>query len=188
MFFHGNPGTGKWSTAIKTILVIALVLSVFACALEPEQDITTDDTVITPPKLSDDFTVTDGYVMLQSFDYFYVNSMRYTQSPLALPLTIDNPYATDNEIRVTTSTGIQFWIAIQPYGSYTIATDNPMLLYGYVIRRSNDDFVIQVNPGIYGSGYNVVPREVDPWNAYDIEDIRTYVGLYPAMVISGYDD
>jgi hypothetical protein len=174
-------------TGIAIALIVLAVVLFAGCALEPEPVAETIDTIIEEPALSDDFTVADGFVMAQSHDYFYVNTMRYTASPFALPLTIDNPYASDCEVRLTTADGIQFWVAIQPYGSFTLTDDSPILTYGYVIRRSNDDFVIRVRVNEYGSGYNVVPRTVDPWNAYDIDDVRAYVASYPAFVVAGYE-
>ena len=60
-------------------------------------------------------------------------------------------------------------------------------MFGKVIIRNDSDFVIFVDPAQYGSGYNVVPKEIDPWNAYDIEEVRQYVIDNPNMVVDGYD-
>lgn len=54
--------------------------------------------------------------------------------------------------------------------------------FGYVIKRSEDDFVINVNLNDYYSGYNVVPKEIDPFNQYDINEVRAYCKANPLMV------
>ena len=59
--------------------------------------------------------------------------------------------------------------------------------FGKVIIRNDSDFVIQVDPTQYGSGYNVVPKSVDPWNAYDIEEVRQYCLDNPDIVVEGYN-
>ena len=56
-------------------------------------------------------------------------------------------------------------------------------MYGYFIKRNNQDFVINVELNSYGSGYNVVSKEVDPWNAYDIEEVKAYAQLHPEMEV-----
>lgn len=40
-------------------------------------------------------------------------------------------------------------------------------MYGYFIKRNDTDFVINVELTQFGSGYNVVYKEIDPWNKYD---------------------
>ena len=57
-------------------------------------------------------------------------------------------------------------------------------MFNKVIVRNENDFVVNVNPLVYGSGYNVVPKSVDPWNKYDIEEVRTYVANNPDMVVA----
>ncbi len=54
---------------------------------------------------------------------------------------------------------------------------------GYFIKRNNEDFVINIDLNQYGSGYNVVPKEVDPWNAYDIAEVQTYAQEHPEMEV-----
>lgn len=56
--------------------------------------------------------------------------------------------------------------------------------FGYVIKRDEDDFVINVDLNVYNSGYNVVPKEVDPYNQYDIEDVKAYCEANPQMILS----
>lgn len=60
--------------------------------------------------------------------------------------------------------------------------------YGYVISKSETDFIVNVEPTQKGSGYNVVPKEVDPYNKYDIADVQAYVLANPSMLISGYTE
>ena len=55
--------------------------------------------------------------------------------------------------------------------------------YGLVIKRSDDDFVVFVDENQYYSGYNVVPKTIDPENAYDIEDVKAYCEAYPEKVV-----
>lgn len=54
---------------------------------------------------------------------------------------------------------------------------------GYFIKRNNLDFVINVELNQYGSGYNVVPKTVDPWNAYDISEVQAYAAAHPEMEV-----
>lgn len=56
--------------------------------------------------------------------------------------------------------------------------------FGYVIKRDEDDFLINVDLKDYHSGYNVVPREVDPYNKYDIEEVRAYCEANPKMILT----
>jgi len=60
-------------------------------------------------------------------------------------------------------------------------------MFGKVIIRNDNDFVIQVDTAQYGSGYNVVPKSVDPWGKYDIEEVHQYCLDNPNMVVDGYD-
>lgn len=46
--------------------------------------------------------------------------------------------------------------------------------YGYILKRNDNDYVIGLDPQTYEGGYNVVPKEVDPYNAYDIDVIAQY--------------
>lgn len=57
-------------------------------------------------------------------------------------------------------------------------------MFGYVLKRNEDDFVINVDLKDYYSGYDVVPKEVDPYNQYDIEEIRAYCEANPQMVLA----
>ena len=53
---------------------------------------------------------------------------------------------------------------------------------GYVLRRSETDYVVNCDAQGNG-GYNVVPREIDPHNAYTLEDVRTYLLDNPEMLV-----
>lgn len=56
--------------------------------------------------------------------------------------------------------------------------------YGIVLKRNDDDYVINVDVNVYNSGYNVVPKSVDPYNAYDIDDVKAYCEQNPDKVIT----
>lgn len=53
---------------------------------------------------------------------------------------------------------------------------------GYVLKRSETDYVIDCDSNGQG-GYNVVPREIDPSNAYTLEDVRNYLLDNPDMLL-----
>ncbi|MFA5706587.1 MAG: hypothetical protein WDA41_09555 [Candidatus Neomarinimicrobiota bacterium] len=57
------------------------------------------------------------------------------------------------------------------------------MTYGYFIKRTDTDFVIKVELPFFGSGYNVVPKEIDPWNAYDIAEVQAYAVAHPEMEV-----
>lgn len=52
----------------------------------------------------------------------------------------------------------------------------------YVIKRSETDYVINCD-ALGQGGYNVVPREVDPYNAYTLEDVHNYLLDNPDMLL-----
>ena len=56
------------------------------------------------------------------------------------------------------------------------------MITGYVIKRTETDYVINCDAQGNG-GYNVVPREVDPHNAYTLEEVRTYLLDNPDMLL-----
>ena len=57
-------------------------------------------------------------------------------------------------------------------------------MMGYFLKRNNEDFVINIEASLkYGSGYNVVPKEIDPWNAYDIAEVQAYAEAHPEMEV-----
>lgn len=56
-------------------------------------------------------------------------------------------------------------------------------MYGYFIKRNDQDFVINVELNSYGSGYNVVPKTVDKWNTYDITQVQAYAQEHTEMEV-----
>lgn len=56
--------------------------------------------------------------------------------------------------------------------------------YGYVIKRNENDYVVNIDLNNINSGYNVVPKTVDPYNLYEIEDVRAYCTLNPDKVLT----
>ena len=52
----------------------------------------------------------------------------------------------------------------------------------FVIKRSATDYVINCDAQGNG-GYNVVPKEVDPHNAYTIEQIEAYLAEHPEHLL-----
>lgn len=56
------------------------------------------------------------------------------------------------------------------------------MITGYVIKRTEIDYVINCDAQGNG-GYNVVPKEVDPHNAYTLEEVRTYLLDNPEMLL-----
>ena len=53
---------------------------------------------------------------------------------------------------------------------------------GYVLKRSETDYVVDCDSNGQG-GYNVVPKEIDPHNAYTLEEVRTYILDNPDMLL-----
>lgn len=56
--------------------------------------------------------------------------------------------------------------------------------YGYVIKRNDNDYIVNIDLSYVDSGYNVVPKDIDPYNLYEIEDVRTYCTLNPDKVLT----
>ena len=56
--------------------------------------------------------------------------------------------------------------------------------FGYVIKNAEDDYTVNVDLESYGSGYNVVPKDIDPYNQYDIEEVKAYCEANPQMVFA----
>jgi len=54
---------------------------------------------------------------------------------------------------------------------------------GYYIKRTDEDYVININFTQKGSGYNVVPKSIDPQNAYDIAEVQAYAQEHPEMEV-----
>ena len=53
----------------------------------------------------------------------------------------------------------------------------------YFLKRNDNDFVINIDLNQYGSGYNVVPKEIDPWGKYDIAEVQAYAKDHPEMEV-----
>ncbi len=54
---------------------------------------------------------------------------------------------------------------------------------GQFLKRNNEDFVINIDLNQYGSGYNVVPKTLDPCNAYDIAEVQAYAKAHPELEV-----
>jgi hypothetical protein len=52
----------------------------------------------------------------------------------------------------------------------------------YIIKRNNQDYVIGADENGEG-GYNVVPKEVDPYNLYTIEQVESYLAEHPEHLL-----
>lgn len=55
--------------------------------------------------------------------------------------------------------------------------------YGYVIKNKEDDYTIGIDFAYPMSGYNVVPKKIDPYGKYDIEDVKRYVEKHPEKLV-----
>ncbi|MPM13217.1 hypothetical protein SDC9_59573 [bioreactor metagenome] len=53
---------------------------------------------------------------------------------------------------------------------------------GFILKRSETDYVVNCDAQGNG-GYNVVPKEIDPCNAYTLEEVRTYLLDNPEMLL-----
>lgn len=60
--------------------------------------------------------------------------------------------------------------------------------FGYVKKINDNQFIVKANLDEYGTGYGVVPKEQDPENAYDIEEVRKYVQERPEMLFEHYNN
>ena len=56
------------------------------------------------------------------------------------------------------------------------------MITSYVIKRTETDYVINCDAQGNG-GYNVVPKEVDPHNAYTIEEVEAYLAEHPEHLL-----
>lgn len=53
---------------------------------------------------------------------------------------------------------------------------------GYVLRRSETDYLVGCDSEGHG-GYNVVPKAIDAFNAYDIAEVEAYISEHPEMLL-----
>ena len=56
------------------------------------------------------------------------------------------------------------------------------MITGYIKKRSETDYVINCDAQGNG-GYNVVPKEVDPHNAYTIAQVEAYLAEHPEHLL-----
>ena len=57
-------------------------------------------------------------------------------------------------------------------------------MFGYVLKNNEDDYIVNVNLDDLYSGYNVVPKDIDPYNQYDLEEVKAYCEANPQMILS----
>ena len=55
-------------------------------------------------------------------------------------------------------------------------------MQGYILKRTETDYVVGCDAQGNG-GYNVVPKEVDPYNAYTIEEVEAYLAEHPEHLL-----
>ena len=56
--------------------------------------------------------------------------------------------------------------------------------FGYVIKNAEDDYIVNVDLEAYASGYNVVSKDIDPYNQYDLEEVKAYCNANPKMILA----
>ena len=59
--------------------------------------------------------------------------------------------------------------------------------FGNVVRREGGTFDVFCDLDVIGSGYNVVSKDVDPCNRYDIADVEAYCIEHPECVFDSYN-
>lgn len=52
----------------------------------------------------------------------------------------------------------------------------------YVLKRTNTNYVINTDENGLG-GYHVVPKDIDPHNAYTIEQVEAYLAEHPEHLL-----
>jgi hypothetical protein len=57
-------------------------------------------------------------------------------------------------------------------------------MFGYVIKISEENYIVNVDPLEKGSGYGVVPKQVDPFCKYDFDEVLTYYENTPDKRLS----
>ncbi len=57
------------------------------------------------------------------------------------------------------------------------------MMFGYVRKRGEGDYIIGLNADGSGVGYNVVSRHIDPYNVYDIDELEQYLRDNPEMLL-----
>lgn len=56
--------------------------------------------------------------------------------------------------------------------------------YGYVMKRNNNDYIVDIDLENINSGYNVVPKDIDPYNLYEIDDVKMYSTVNPDKILT----
>ena len=56
--------------------------------------------------------------------------------------------------------------------------------YGLVIKKSDDFYIVDVNPNVYNSGYGVVSKEEDPYGKYDLADVQAWALAHPDNLLT----
>lgn len=56
--------------------------------------------------------------------------------------------------------------------------------YGLVIKKSDDFFIVDVDPAVYNSGYGVVSKQEDPYGKYDLDDVKAWVLAHPDKIVT----
>lgn len=56
----------------------------------------------------------------------------------------------------------------------------------YVIKRNSLDYIINCDAQGNG-GYNVVPRAIDPFNKFTIEEVEAYLAEHPEHLLDAED-
>lgn len=60
--------------------------------------------------------------------------------------------------------------------------------FGNIIKRNDNDYIVFVNLNQFGSGYNVVSKEIDVLNKYNLEDVIDYELKNPDKVFTNYNE
>lgn len=55
--------------------------------------------------------------------------------------------------------------------------------FGYVVKKTDDWYIVNLDLNLNDTGYGVVPRTEDPYNKYDIDDVKIYCTLNPDKMI-----
>ncbi|MBO4393933.1 MAG: hypothetical protein J5800_06280 [Spirochaetales bacterium] len=56
----------------------------------------------------------------------------------------------------------------------------------FVIRRNENDYIVYSEE--FEHGYNVVPKDIDPYNAFDIEQVRVWCSNHVSSVVDEIEE
>ena len=59
-------------------------------------------------------------------------------------------------------------------------------MFGYVMINGENDYTVNVDLEEYGTGYNVVSKDIDPYNQYDLDAVRAYIEANPEKVLTAH--